>query len=49
MADLLGLSLEDVGKGEIEPYVDLTITCALKGDPEAKIVEGVPLLRAKLV
>lgn len=49
MADLLGLSLEDVGKGEIEPYVDLTITCALKGDPEAKIVEGVPILRAKLV
>jgi ubiquitin-activating enzyme E1 len=48
LADLLEVSLEDVSKGELEPYVDLTITCALKGDPEGKIVEGVPLLRAKL-
>jgi hypothetical protein len=49
LADLLDLSLDDVAKGEVEPYVDLTITCTLKGDPEAKILEGVPLLRAKLV
>lgn len=48
LADLLDVSLEDISKGELEPYVDLTITCTLKGDQEGKIVEGVPPLRAKL-
>lgn len=48
LADLLDVSLEDISKGELEPYVDLTITCTLKGDQEGKIIEGVPPLRAKL-
>jgi len=31
-----------------ENYVDLTITCIVKGDPKATILEGVPPLRVKL-
>lgn len=38
----------DLDAQDGEPYVDLTITCVLKGDPEDKILEGVPPLRAKL-
>jgi len=51
----LDVDLEEVAKGEIEPYVDLNITCVAKAAADAKpgeqpkILEGVPLLRARLV
>jgi hypothetical protein len=32
-----------------ESYVDLTVTCIVKGDPEAAILDGVPPLRVKLI
>ena len=38
----------DLDTQDSEPYVDLTITCVLKGDPDDNILEGVPPLRAKL-
>jgi len=55
IVDLLDIDLEEVAKGEIEPYVDLNITCVAKAAADAKpgeqpkILEGVPLLRARLV
>lgn len=33
---------------EGESYVDLTMTCVLKGDAEDKILEGVPPIRVTL-
>ena len=48
LAELLEINLNEIKQGEIEAYVDLTITCVLKGDAEGKILEGVPLLRVHL-
>lgn len=51
MAELLGLEA-DASAGETEayePYVDLTMTCVLKGDAANKVVlEGVPPIRVHL-
>lgn len=51
MAELLGLEA-DAAAGETEayePYVDLTMTCVLKGDAANKVVlEGVPPIRVHL-
>jgi len=48
LAELLGAEVEP-GDDEAEKYVDLTITCALKGDNSDKIIEGIPTLRVHLV
>lgn len=51
MAELLGLEA-DATAGETEayePYVDLTMTCVLKGDAANKtVLEGVPPIRVQL-
>lgn len=51
MAELLGLGA-DATAGETEaqePYVDLTMTCVLKGDAANKtVLEGVPPVRVHL-
>ena len=39
----------DPGGDDLDEYVDLTITCAAKGDESGSVIEGVPVLRATLV
>lgn len=47
LATLLG-GESGAGEEELESYVDLTITCSVKGDPTSTVLEGVPVLRATL-
>jgi len=48
LAELLEVNLDEAGAQGGGTYVDLTITCTLKGDAADKILEGVPPLRVNL-